>query len=101
MILKSFFISLVVVWSLSLVQLLYDPTDCIACQAPLSMAFPQARILEWIAIPFSRGSSQHRDQTPISHIAGGFFTTEPPGKPFISLLEIQLSYSTINLKWVH
>ena len=34
----------------------------------------QARILEWVAIPFSRGSSQPKDQTQVSHIAGGFFT---------------------------
>ena len=33
----------------------------------------QARILEWLAIPFSRGSSQPRDRTEVSHIAGGFF----------------------------
>ena len=33
----------------------------------------QARILEWVAIPFSRGSSQPRDQTHISCIAGRFF----------------------------
>ena len=32
------------------------------------------RILEWVAIPFSRGSSQPRDSTQVSHIAGGFFT---------------------------
>jgi len=34
----------------------------------------QARMLEWVAIPFSRGSSQLRDQTQVSHIAGRFFT---------------------------
>ena len=34
----------------------------------------QARILEWVAFPFSRGSSQTRDQTQVSCIAGGFFT---------------------------
>ena len=34
----------------------------------------QARILGWVAFPFSRGSSQPRDQTQISHIAGRFFT---------------------------
>ena len=34
----------------------------------------QARILEWVAFPFSRGSSQPRDRTQLSHIAGGFFT---------------------------
>ena len=33
----------------------------------------QARILEWIAIPFCRGSSQPRDQTGVSHVAGRFF----------------------------
>ena len=33
----------------------------------------QARILEWVAIPFSRGSSQPRDGTQVSHIAGRFF----------------------------
>ena len=35
----------------------------------------QARILEWAAFPFSRGSSQHRDWTQISCIAGRFFTS--------------------------
>ena len=35
----------------------------------------QARILEWVAFPFSRGSSQPRDQTQVSHIASGFFTS--------------------------
>ena len=34
----------------------------------------QARILEWIAFPFSRGSSQPRNCTQVSCIAGGFFT---------------------------
>ena len=40
----------------------------------------QARILEWVAIPSSSESSTPRDRTCISCIAGGFFTTEPPGK---------------------
>ena len=35
----------------------------------------QARILEWVASPFSRGSSQPRDGTQVSHVAGGFFTS--------------------------
>jgi len=35
----------------------------------------QGWILEWVAFPFSRGSSQPRDQTQASHIAGGFFTS--------------------------
>ena len=35
----------------------------------------QARILEWVAFSFSRGSSQHRHWTQVSHIAGRFFTS--------------------------
>ena len=35
----------------------------------------QDRILEWVAFPFSRGSSQPRDQIQVSHIAGRFFTS--------------------------
>ena len=35
----------------------------------------QARILEWVALPFSRGSSQPRDRTQVSRTAGRFFTT--------------------------
>ena len=35
----------------------------------------QARIPEWVAIPFSRGSSQAKDQSQVSAIAGGFFTS--------------------------
>ena len=50
----------------------------VAHQAPLSMVILQARILEWVAIPFSRGSSQPRDQTAslmFPALAGRFFTT--------------------------
>ena len=43
----------------------------------------QTRILECVSIPFSRESSQLRDQTWVSCTAGGFFT-EPPGKPSLS-----------------
>ena len=35
----------------------------------------QAAILEWVAVPFSRVSSQPRDQTEVSHIADRFFTS--------------------------
>ena len=53
-------------------------------QAPLSMGF-QARILEWVAMPSSRGPSQPRDGTCISCVScttGGFFPAEPPGMPW-------------------
>ena len=41
----------------------------------------QARILEWVAMPSSRGSSWHKDRTHGLCTAGRFSTTEPPGKP--------------------
>ena len=60
------------------------PTLCIPmdCSSPGSSVHGilQERILEWVAISFSRGSSQPRSQTGISYIAGEFFTAEPPGK---------------------
>ena len=58
-----------------------DPMDH---SLPFSSAhgFSQARILEWDAIPFPRGSSWSRDWTLFSCTAGRFFTTEPPGKPW-------------------
>ena len=41
----------------------------------MSNSATQARILEWVAFPFSRGSSQPRDRTEVSHIAGRFSTS--------------------------
>ena len=46
----------------------------VAHQALLSMGILPGGMLEWIAIASSKGSSQPRDQTQVSHIAGGFFT---------------------------
>jgi len=39
------------------------------------------RIVEWVAYPFSNGSSQPRNRTRVFCIAGRFFTSELPGKP--------------------
>jgi len=52
---------------------LCDPM-AVAHQAPLSMGILQARMLEWVAMPSSRGSSQPRDRTQVSYIGGRFFT---------------------------
>ena len=41
----------------------------------------QARILEWVTISFSRGSSQPEIESMSPALAHGFFPTEPPGKP--------------------
>ena len=46
----------------------------VAHQALLFMGILHTRILEWVAMPASRGSSQPRDQTRVSHTAGGLFT---------------------------
>ena len=61
---------------------LCDPTDYSLPCSSVHGIF-QARIQEWVAISFSRGSFQHRDQNLISlspALAGGFFTTASSGK---------------------
>ena len=59
----------------------------VAHKAPLSLGILQARILECVAMPSSRGSSQPKDQTQVSHIAGGFFTSWATGKTPLRALE--------------
>ena len=51
---------------------LCDPMDCSLPGSSVHGTF-QARVLEWVAISFYRGSSQPRDWTPVSHIAGRCF----------------------------
>ena len=60
-------------WSCSVMPDSANPWTA-ACQAPLSLRILQARILEWIVIPFSRGSSQPRDWTQVPLSARRFFT---------------------------
>ena len=52
---------------------LCDPMNCSAPGSSVH-GILQARTLEWVAVPFSRGSSRPRDRTQVSHITGGFFT---------------------------
>ena len=54
-------------------QLLCNPLDCVPPGSSVH-GILQARILQWVAIPFSRGSSLLRDWTQVSCIAGKFFT---------------------------
>ena len=75
---------------LQLCATLCDPMDY-SPQGFSVLGILQARILEQAAIPSSRGSSRPRDQTCVSCIAGGFFTTEPPGKPKYIHIAMQLS----------
>ena len=63
-------------------QTLCSPMDCSLPGSSVHRIFP-ARILEWVAISFSRGFSQRRDWTRVffvSCLAGGFFTTVLLGK---------------------
>ena len=60
----------------------------------------QVRVLEWVVISFSRGSSWPRDQTPVSCIdpsPGGFSTTEPPGKQcyyiYIYIFNVDIAFA--------
>ena len=85
------------VWWLLMNHLIYEPSVCakslqlcLTLCDPMDCSLPdssvrgilQARILEWIAIPFSRESSQPRDQTLVSCIVGRFF------------------FFFLNLKWI-
>ena len=55
---------------------LWNPKNCSLPGFSVHGIF-QVRILEWVAIPFSRGFSQPRDRTWVSCIIG-FFSSEPP-----------------------
>ena len=72
---------------------LCDPMGCSLPGSSVHGIF-QARILEWAVISYSRASSQHTEIEPASLtspvLAGGYFTTEPPGKPFSNLLECKI-----------
>ena len=59
--------------SCSVIPTLCNPMDCSLSGSSVH-GIHQARILEWVVISFSRGSSQPRDRTWVSHIAGRFFT---------------------------
>ena len=63
----------------------------------------QARILEWVAFPFSKGSSQPRDQIQVSCIVGDSLPAEPQGKPkntgMGSLSFLQEGFLSQELNW--
>ena len=72
-------IGLVCVLVVQLCLTLCDPMDCSSPGSSVH-GILQARMLEWVAIPSSRGSSQPREWTWVSHIAGGFFTIWATGR---------------------
>ena len=75
-------------WKKKKVKILFTQSYLTFCNpmhcSPLSSSIFRilhVRILEWVAIPFSRGSSQPRYWTQVSHTGSGFFTSwKPPGK---------------------
>ena len=69
--------------------------DAMGCSPPGSSVHGilQARILEWIAMPSSRGSSQHRDRTQVFHVAGGFFTIWATREALVLLTVTQMCQS--------
>ena len=102
--------------SLQLCSTLHDPTDCGPPGSSVNGIF-QAKILEWIAMPTSRGSSQTRDRTGISWslaLKGRFFTTSTTcsqlfkiinelfyiicSGPVFSVSDFYLHYTCLNLE---
>ena len=73
---------------------LCDPMNC----SPLGSSVHgilQATILEWFAIPFSRESSQPRDRTWVSYIAGRFFTVWPTREASVRKTHLEFTYHVV------
>ena len=70
---------------------LCDPVNC-SLPGSSVHGILQARIQEWVAIPFSRGSSQPRDQTQLSLIAGRFFIIWAIGEDHRRIQKAFISY---------
>ena len=103
----SFYSMLVGVWkvkvkSLSHVRLCCDPLDCGLSGSSVHGMF-QARVLEWVVISFSRGSSWLRDWTLVSHIVGRCFTIWATRKALIcwnpTVFGDETSEEVIMVKW--
>ena len=78
---------------------IWDPKDC-SLPGSSAHGILQARMLKWITISFTRGSSQPRDQTPVSHIArgGGLFISWATREAQSGeQLQTQIIISTINV----
>ena len=76
---------LVVVELLNLVQFFCNPIDCSPPGSSVH-GISWARTLEWVAIPFFRGSPQPGVEPASPALAGGSFNTESPGKRHVTKL---------------
>ena len=79
---------------------LWDPMDC-SLPGSSAHGILQARTLEWVAVPSTRGASWPSGQSHVSCVAGGFFTEEPAGKPEVlddskSVLRTQTTHQSCN-----
>ena len=82
----------VAVQLLSHFQIFCNPMDC-SWQGSFVHGILQARILEWVAIFFYRGSSQPRDRTCASCLLywqAGSWPLAPGGKPFLEIFHVKL-----------
>jgi len=92
-----FWKSAVLCWGAQSCPVLCDPVDCSPPGSSVH-GILQASILEWIAMPSSRGPSWPRDQTQVSCIAGGFFTilatreALPPQKKKVQSLQREVKW---------
>ena len=77
---------------------LCDPMDCSPPGSSVQGVL-QARILEWVAIPFSRDLPDSGIEPGSPALAGGFFTTEPPGKPTVDSCCALISVKTSSLHY--
>ena len=86
-----------------LIQSCLTPCDPMNCSPPGSSVhgIPQARILEWVAISFSRGSSWLRDRTvslSLLHWQVGSLSLVPPGKPIWHIADCIKHYNKVIIK---
>ena len=72
--------------------MIYSPLGCSVHE------IYQGRILEWVAISFSRGSSDPRIELG-SSASGRFFTTEPPRKPWLHLASYYRTHTGFTKRW--
>ena len=87
-----------------------ESQSCLTLCDPMDYAVHgilQARLLEWVAFPFSKGSSQPQDWTQVSSIAGGFFTSswdQSPNAgvlgsiPRSHMLQLKIPHATVKMK---
>ena len=81
---RSFICVIAVVLVAKSCPALLQPVDCTLPGSSVHET-PQARILEWVAVSFSRGSSRLRNRTCVSGMVAEFFTTEPPACIYVQM----------------